>query len=322
MKPKLLIAESTDFSAAALEMLQQRFDVALADLDRAGLIAALPGQEFLWVRLRTLIDDAVLKAGPDLQGLITNTTGLNHIDLAAAERRGLRVWSLRGETDFLREIRATSELTMGLALAVLRQIPAAHQHVLAGGWDRDLFRGRELNRRRIGLLGYGRLGQQVAELFRAFGAEVAVCDPALGPVSEIDGFPVHGCEALLRSSQLISVHASHRPNQPQLLTRERLELLPPGSVVINTARGELLDEAALADLLETGRLGGAGLDVRDSEHQPAANFQRLRELAARGFPIVLTPHCGGNTWESREQTELFLARRLCAELVSDQVSSV
>ena len=129
---KLLVAESEGFAPAALSLLRTKTEVIEADLDRKGLLQAAPDADILWVRLRTLIDVEVLDAAPRLKFIVTNTTGLNHIDLDTAQTRGIRVLSLRGEVDFLNEIRATAELALGLALALVRRIPAAHEHACDG----------------------------------------------------------------------------------------------------------------------------------------------------------------------------------------------
>ena len=124
------------------------------------------GFNALWVRLRNRIDREVFDAAPRVRFVITNTTGLNHIDQEEADRRGVRVISLRGESEFLKDVRATAEHTVGLLLALMRRIPAARDHVRRGGWNRDLFRGNELYGKTAGIVGYGRLGRLVATIWR------------------------------------------------------------------------------------------------------------------------------------------------------------
>ena len=308
----MLIAESKDFSSAALERLQTTFDVELSDLDRDELLRAVGDCDYLWVRLRTIIDREVFDAAPKLNAVVTNTTGLNHIELAVAQEQQVRVISLQGEIDFLNDIRATAEHTLGLALALLRGIPTAHQHVLSGGWDRDEFKGAEIYQRRIGIIGYGRLGRIVARYFSALGAEIAICDPKCNEQDVVDNFPVCSLERTLRENSLVSLHANYTPENRHMLGSAQFEQMAPGSYLINTARGELVDEAALASAIAAGRLNGVALDVRDNEHEPTSSFDRIRELAVRGSNVIVTPHIGGNTTESRERTEVFLANKLVA----------
>src|SRR5690606_5547353 len=134
----LLIAESHGFAPHALTILRSLGPVDAADVDRAGLLARVRGCDVLWVRLRHHIDAQILDAAPGLRIVVSPTTGLNHIDLAETERRGITVLSLQGEAGFLRDVRATAEHALALTLALLRHIPAAAAHASTGGWNRDL----------------------------------------------------------------------------------------------------------------------------------------------------------------------------------------
>lgn len=310
----MLIAESLDFCPLALEHLQATFDVEAADLQLDDLLRAVGECEYLWVRLRTMIDRSVFDAAPKLKAVLTNTTGLNHIDLDVAKERGVDVISLRDEADFLKDIRATAEHTLGLTLALLRKIPAAHQHVISGNWNRDKFRGHEIYRRRVGIIGYGRLGRIVAGYFAALGADVSICDPKCEGLAEVDNFPVCSLEKILGDNSLISLHVNFHPANRRMLSRRRFEQMARGSYLINTSRGELVDEKALADVIADGRLAGAAIDVRDNEHEPTSDYDRLLNLATTGFNLIITPHIGGNTAESRARTELFLADKVIATL--------
>ena len=153
MMLKLLIAEAEGFSPEALTRLREFADVDTRDLSRAELLASVHDVDVLWVRLRNRIDARVMAAAPRLKVIVTNTTGVNHIDLEEAARRKIRVVSLKGETDFLRSIRATAELTIGLLLSLTRHIPAAAAHVANGGWDRYPFKGNDLYGRTAGIVG-------------------------------------------------------------------------------------------------------------------------------------------------------------------------
>jgi D-3-phosphoglycerate dehydrogenase len=307
MRPRVLIAESRGFSETALGVLREAAEVTVADLDRPGLLRAVAQAEALWVRLRHKIDQEVLAAGPGLRVVATATTGLSHIDLEAAEQRRVRVLSLAGETDFLREVRATAEHTVGLLLALLRQTPAAVDHVRQGGWNRDLFRGREVAGKTIGLVGYGRLGRRVAEYFLVMGARVVWSDPNVGG----EGLTL---AELLRASDVVSLHASLTPETRGFFGTRQFAAMRPGTWLINTARGELVDEAALLEALESGRLAGAALDVLEGEDSTGMSDHPLVRYARRHANLLITPHLGGCTVESMEKTEQFLAEKLVALL--------
>lgn len=314
MKPRLLIVESKDFSPRALNELETEFCVDCADLDSVQLRLKISEIEFLWVRLKNYIDRSIFKAAPKLKVIATNTTGLNHIDLEAAAEFGVKVKSLRGEVDFLKTIRATAELTIGLTLAALRKIPAANQHVLDGDWDRDCFKGREIFEKTIGIVGYGRLGNIVAGYFKAFGAKVLICDKKLEGKTNVDGYEVRELRHILPESDIVSLHVNYTKENERFFGRREFGAMRVGSLFVNTARGELVDEKALLDSLYENRLGGAALDVIAYEHSRGDALTQLRVLARKHSSIVLTPHIGGNTVESLTRTEDFLASKL-VELV-------
>lgn len=322
-RPKVLLAESDRFSPRAVEMLETfGAEVVLADLDREGLAASLRGVEVLWVRLRNAVDEEILEGADCLRIIATATTGLNHIDLQAAERRGIRVISLRGETEFLRDIRATAEHTLGLMLALLRHIPEAASHARQGGWNRDLFRGSELYQKTVGIVGYGRLGRIVARYLRGLDATVLVSDPHVRP-DEIDGdLERVGLDELLRRSDLVSLHVNLTEATAGFFGKRELDLMKEGAWLVNTARGELLDEQALLQSLASGRIRGAALDVIQGETSDHRAQSPLLDYARQHRNLLITPHIGGNTDESLEKTEVFLAGRILDALrAEDQVSS-
>ena len=275
--PRVLVAESSGFSLRAVDLLSRVAEVQLEDLDRPALLERVGDVEVLWVRLRHAIDAEVLERARALRIIVTPTTGLNHICLEAATHRGIRVLSLRGEVDFLKEIRATAELTIGLMLTLLRHIPAALAHASAGGWNRDLFRGRELCGKTIGIVGYGRLGRIVARLVQAFGASVCVADPNIAPDAvepEIRWLPL---EQLLQESDLISIHVSLSRETAGMIGREQFAQMREGAWLINTSRGELIDEAALLEAMRDQRLAGAALDVLCREDARGMSHRVIEE---------------------------------------------
>lgn len=308
---RLLISESEGFSAEALGLLEQAFLVERAELDRGALIHRIGPFDILWVRLRTLIDDEIFVHAKNLEAVVTNTTGLNHIDLQAAHSRGIEVLSLKGETEFLKEIRATAEHTLALCLALLRKLPMAHMHALDGKWDRTQFQGSEIHRKTVGIIGYGRLGSIVATYFKAFGAKVIVNSTDLDPGDTAEGFQAVELSQLLSESDIVSLHADYVPDNKHMIAEEHFAMMKPNAVFINTARGELVDEDALASALESKLIAGAALDVLASEQSRAVPPERLIMIAKTTSRLILTPHIAGNTAESLSKTEVFLAKKLC-----------
>lgn len=317
-KPTILIAESANFSTEAADLLRAAGNVLLADLDRPGLMDAVGPVDVLWVRLRHQIDAELMTRAPRLKIIVTPTTGLNHVDLETAAARGIRVLSLRGDQEFLKNVRATAEHTVALILALVRHIPAAHVHVLHSGWERDQFRGNELSGKTAGILGYGRLGRIVARLLLAFGMRVLAHDPHVAPSEADPEVSLVSLPQLLGAADLVTVHMNLCAETTGLLGREFLAQMKPGAWFINTARGELMDESALLEALQTGRLAGAALDVLASERATGMAHHPLVQYARTHPNLVLTPHVGGCTVESMEKTECWMAQKLCAELASER----
>jgi D-3-phosphoglycerate dehydrogenase len=288
--------------------------VDVTDLDRAELLTRVRGCEVLWVRLRHHIDAQVLDAAPELRIIVSPTTGLTHIDLAEAERRGIAVLSLQGEVEFLRDVRATAEHTLALTLAMLRHIPEAASHAATGGWNRDQFRGREVHRKTVGIVGYGRLGRIVARYFMALGATVLTADPHVPAGDLEDGVTGGPLVDLLHRADIVTLHVNLDDTTAGFFDARAFDAMKPGAVLVNTARGELLDEQALLAQLESGRLAGAALDVVSGEVAGGMDAHPLVKYARHHDNLLLTPHIGGCTEESMAQTEIFMAQKLAAFL--------
>ncbi len=307
---RILNAEPQQYSGEARRILAAIGEVVDAPLSQAELQERIHGFDVVMVRLGLQVDRAVIDAGSHLQAIVTATTGLDHIDVGYAKTRQVDVLSLRGETEFLRSIHATAEHTWALLLALIRHLPEAVVSVRQGQWNRDAYRGRELSGRRLGIIGLGRIGEQVARYGQTFGMSVAAFSP--GREEWPDG--VERCqqlEQLLRRSDVLSIHVPLMPATSGMLGSRELALLPAGAVVVNTARGGVLDETALMERLTSGHLAGAALDVINGELDATARLQsRLVEFARTHPQLLITPHIGGATVESMARTEIFMAEKL------------
>ncbi|KOG32416.1 2-hydroxyacid dehydrogenase [Streptomyces resistomycificus] len=251
------------------------------------LIEALAGAEVLVTQMGP-VTERVLAAAPDLRLVVVCRGGPVNVNLEAAKSREVRVCYAPG-----RNAAATAEFTVGLMLAALRRIPQAHDLLARqGSWEGAAYytyehSGLELEDLPVGLIGYGAVGSRVARVLCAFGARVMVYDPYVHH-HEIHGLRLADLDELLRRSRVITLHARLTDETRGLVGARELALLPPGAVVVNAARGPLLDEAALCDALESGRLSAAALDTYEQEPLPARS--RLLDLGER---VVLTPHLGG-----------------------------
>jgi D-3-phosphoglycerate dehydrogenase len=307
---RILVSECAGFSTKAAELLRQVGCVILADLERSDLLSAVGEADVLWVRLRNRIDAEVMTAGRSLSVIVTPTTGLNHIDLAEAERRCIHVLSLRGHADFLQDVRATAEHTIALILALLRHLSTATAHTREGGWNRDLFKGKELYGKTVGIVGYGRLGRLVARYLKAFDAHVLTTDPNVDASSVEAGVALVPLLQLLEEADLVTLHVNLSEKTHAFFGRQQFAAMKEGAWFINTSRGELVDERALHDALQSGRVAAAALDVLSNEHPSGMQNHPLVGYARQHDNLIITPHIGGCTSESMEKTECFLADRL------------
>jgi D-3-phosphoglycerate dehydrogenase len=277
----------------------------------------------VFCRLGLGLDAEVFEAGADaLQWIVTPTTGLAHIDESEAQKRGIRVLSLKGHTDFLKTISSTAELTIGLLLALVRRIPAAHEDVVRnGGWRRAPFLGRELRGMTLGLIGLGRLGTLVAGYAQALGMKVLACDTR--DEAFLDQANLHverrDPDSLLAEADVVSLHLPLEKSTRNFLHEGRIRAMKRGAFLINTARGELLDEAALLASLRAGSLGGAALDVlaEDSRWEGSVPDSHPLVSHARSHDnLLLTPHIGGYSLDAIMKTRSFMVERFCQELAS------
>lgn len=307
----ILNVEPDDYSPEARDILTSFAKLDERVLSREELIASIHHYDGLIVRLGHRIDRSVLEHAEKLQFIATATTGLNHIDLKEAQRRNIEVICLKGEREFLDTIHATAEHTWGLVLALLRHIPVAVQHVHDFGWNRDRFKGRELFDRTIGIIGYGRLGSRVAQYALAFGMHVLAYDPAVN--TGAPGVTFVAFEEVLKNADIVSLHVPYEEATLKLIGDRELAFMKQDAYLVNTSRGEILDETALLVALTDHRLAGAALDVLCGEnsdrpdwsvHAPLIRYARDHEN------LIITPHIGGATYDSMRKTEIFIAENI------------
>ncbi|MDK0519468.1 2-hydroxyacid dehydrogenase [Streptomyces sp. ML-6] len=261
----------------------------VAEVDEASdvedaLIAALDGIEVCVTQMAPFTE-RVLAAAPDLRLVVVCRGGPVNVNVAAARARGVRVCFAPG-----RNAAATAEFTVGLILSALRRIPQSHHSLAVDGlWDASHYTyehcGPELEDTPVGLIGYGAVGSRVARVLAAFGAEVEVYDPYVR--GDVHGVRAPSLEALLARSQVLTLHARLTPENRHLIGARELALLPRGAVLVNAARGGLLDTEALCDALDSGQLQAAALDTYEQEPPPATS--RL----FRTPHLLMTPHVAG-----------------------------
>ncbi|MBY3363418.1 NAD(P)-dependent oxidoreductase [Rhizobium laguerreae] len=300
-----LILEPDNYSSDALAIYGRLGNVWLGHAPEKAAVSLLV------VRLGRVIDAELLDEFPSLRAIASPTTGLNHIDLVECERRDIHVFSLADCRDAISKVTSTSELALGLMIALLRNIPLAAEDVSRrGNWNRDVFRSRQLSRLTLGIIGIGRLGGHMCGYARALEMKVLAYDPyqneerfdELG-ASRMDLIP------LLQAADIVTVHASLRDDNRNLLSTREIGAMRPHALLVNTARGGLVDEHAVASALQERRLGGYAADVLADEHKEPRWLENspVFQAAARGLNVLLTPHIGGCTTDAMHLTEERLA---------------
>lgn len=307
---RILNAEPFAYSDEARSILSTLGEVVEDRVTQEDLPARVRGFDVLIVRLGLRVTRPIIESADRLRAVVTGTTGLDHVDVEACADHRVAVLSLRGDADFLQTISATAEHTWALLLALLRRIPWAFDSVRRNEWDRDAFRGGELAGRRLGILGLGRIGSQVARYASAFGMTVGAFDADGG--RRIEGVRRFATlEDLLPWSEMLTVHLPLDESTRGLLNGPRLSLLPTHAVVVNTSRGAILDEDALVRLLASGHLAGAAVDVlRDELHPRRTEAAPLVEYARSHDNLLITPHLGGATWDAMRRVEIAMAKKL------------
>ncbi|HEX6323322.1 MAG TPA: phosphoglycerate dehydrogenase [Vicinamibacterales bacterium] len=286
---KIVVAD--DMPAAALEPLAARgWSVThTAGRPREELLAALADADALIVRSATRVTADLLDAAPALRIVARAGTGVDTIDVPAATARGVLVVNAPGANSV-----SVAELAMAMMLSLARHTPAADHAMKDGRWEKKAFAGIELRGKTLGLVGFGRIGQEVARRAQAFEMRVVAHDPFLSQeVAEEAGVELVTLDELCRKADWISLHLPATPATRHLFDRARLEACRRGVRIINTARGELIDPDALADLIESGHIAGAGIDVYETE--PPSDF-RLPRLPQ----VVAAPHLGASTKEGQQ----------------------
>lgn len=272
----------------------------VAEVDEASgsedeLIEMLRGATAIVTQLAPLTE-RVMDAVPELRFIGVSRGGPTNINVEAARQRGIQVANVPGRNGI-----ATAEMTVGLALALMRRIPLAQASMMASTWRGDLYRsdavGREVSGSVIGLLGAGAVGSHVAGTFAAMGAHVLVFDPYLPAGRLGDGIEqVATADEVFGRSDLVSVHARLTAETARMVNADTLALMKPGALLVNAARGGLVDYDAVAAAVDCGALGGAAFDVYPEE--PVDFGHALFRLAKEGRDVVLTPHIAGASQET------------------------
>ena len=312
-KPVVLIAE--ELSPATVAALGPEFEIRNCDgANRGELLAALgSGVDAVLIRSATKMDSEAIAAAKGLKVIARAGVGLDNVDIPAATTAGVMV--VNAPTS---NIVSAAELAIALLLASARHVSPAHAALKGGKWARSKFTGAELFEKTLGVVGFGRIGQLVAQRMQAFGMNVIAYDPYLQPARAAQlGVDLVPIDELLQRSDFITIHLPKNKETANLIGAEALKKVKPTVRIINAARGGVLDETALYDALVDGRVAGAGLDVFAVEPCTDSPLFSLDS-------VVATPHLGASTDEAQERAGIAVAisvrKALAGELVPDAVN--
>ncbi|KLE11781.1 hypothetical protein AF80_00085 [Aliarcobacter butzleri L355] len=304
------ILEPKNFSQKAIDMLNCLGEVSILGDKNFDLFLA--DKEVLFIRLGNFIGNEFLEKAKNLKYICTPTTGLNHIDLEECEKRGIKIVSLKGEYEFLSTIRATPEHTFGLVLSLLRNYKDAFLNQKNTKWDRDLYKGFELYKNSVGIIGFGRVGKILAKYFEAFEAKVYFYDID-DSIKEIYGTTkCKSIKEVVQSSNVVVLSASYGESSHQFFDKKYIDLLE-NKYFINTARGELIDEEYLIMKLKQSFFKGVAIDVIQNE-QSNNNLDKLLKLTESNN-LIVTPHIAGATYSSMYRTEEFIVNKLKEDIL-------
>lgn len=294
---KILVADAID-DAAISKIKAHGIDVTVSTgLTPDALCKVIPSFSVLAVRSATKVTKPVIDAGKNLRLIVRAGVGLDTIDTAAAAARGIEVKNTAGATTI-----SVAEHVMGLILSLARFVPAAHISTANGKWEKNRFVGHELAGKTLGIVGFGRIGRQVAKRARAFDMHIIVNDPLIEPDDAAElNVPLLSLQEVLRISDVITLHLPFAPETKNLLGEKEIHSMKKGAWLINCARGGLVDETALAKALTAGHLGGAAFDVFAEE--PLSSSSPLRQAPN----MILTPHIAASTLEAQHRAGMELA---------------
>lgn len=307
-KPRIVCMQVPAHIERFRQILESFAKVEYADWNASELLKHIKDYDGIVTQINTLINEDVIEEAENLKVIATPSTGTDHIDISAAEKKGIAVLSIKDDIEFLNRIPSTAELAFGLMLSVLRYIPQSFESVKLGEWDGSSFRGHMLMGRTLGIIGAGRLGKMMCKYGNAFGMRVLVYDPYtkvdLEYVTQVD------LKYLLSNSDVVTVHVHLNEETKGLIGKRELGFMKPDAVLINTSRGAVIDEYALVEALENKRIGGAGLDVLADELTGGIRASPVVEYARSNRNVVITPHIGGRTYEAQELAYARTAEKL------------
>ncbi len=315
MKPRVLCMTDLSVAPEARSHLQEVCDLDERPSNRSQLLELIADYDAFWGHTELKLDSDFFSRANKLQAIATASTGRDHIDLDAAEASGVRVLSITRDYGLLDTFTATAECAWMLLLACHRHLRTVTREALIGDWHGNQRIGSQLSGRTLGVLGVGRLGQMTTTFGNAFRMRVIGCD--LEPIEQ-DWVESVDFYRLLEESDVICIHVHMTKDNFHLFDSAVLARMKPGSILVNTSRGDIVDEAALINALETGNLSAYGADVVHDEWREHMEESPLIRYANDHENVIITPHIGGSTSFSLTNARVFTAKKLAHFLINGE----
>jgi len=306
---KILCPEPESFSKEGLDFASNIFKLTAKSMDQKQFESNLKFFDGVLIRFNTKITKELLSNNQNLRVILSPTTGLDHIDIEFCKKLKIKVYHIKNDKAFLKQLPGTAELTFALILSLLRKIPSAFESVKNGDWEVAPYRGLELSNKTIGIVGFGRLGKKVAKIALSFDMKVIFFDPFKTSVSKkIKKISV--LDELLKEVDILSLHLHLNKNTHHLIGEQELSLLKKESIIINTSRGSIIDNLALLKHLEQSKIKGAALDVLEDEASIINKKNNLLiKYSKSNNNLIITPHIGGATYESVKKSDLYVLNK-------------
>lgn len=308
---KIICPDPNNFSNKAKSFLKAKFDLTLCSPSEFLNQKSLADFDCLLIRFNTIVDENIINKLKNLQFILCPTTGLDHIDIDIVKKRGIKIISLKGDIDFLRNITSTAELAFLLILSSSRKINISFDEVNKGNWNTNIKPGNELKSKTIGILGLGRLGKIVASYAKCFGMKVYYYDIEEKKIDK-DYEKVNSLRELIKVSDILSIHIPLNVETENLIGENQFKYFGKCKYIINTSRGAIINQKALIKYMDRNSNFHAALDVLEDERNPN---NPLIEYSLKNKNLIITPHIGGNTIEAIENTDMHVINKFLKEIV-------
>lgn len=308
-KYNLLFADSEVLSDQARSLLKDFFTLRECNPNQDEIVDEAKNADYLWVRLKYLFNKETLNQLSHLKALATNTTGISHIDTKSAKGNNIDIIKLDPSSSEMKLVTSAAEHAVALMFSLIRNIPRANKHALAGKWERNKFTGHQLSDMTVGIVGYGRVGKQISKILSPIAKEISFYDiqkdikkPSFAKFLDINH--------LLNKSDVIFICISESEENEYFFNSQMTQELLRKPYIINISRGSIIDIKLYFDLLLLKKIRGLGIDVIEGEER--LDFSTLDEIRkkVKDHNFIVTPHIGGNTFESWVKTELIIANAL------------